>query len=110
MSVKILEVREKTHPIASAIANAYIDFSQMTASVVAVVTDVMRNGKPVRHSTAISTVTPRAVQVPAARTASTTSGVVMDQLDSWGWSAWWWPWESSSPPRPAAASKNSPLC
>ena len=34
-------------PIASDIRNAYIDFSKMTASVVAVVTDVKRNGKPV---------------------------------------------------------------
>src|SRR5439155_24847205 len=29
------------------IANAYIDFSMMTASVAAVVTDVLRDGKPV---------------------------------------------------------------
>ena len=34
-------------PIASDIRNAYIDFSRMTASVVAVVTDVKRDGKPV---------------------------------------------------------------
>jgi L-alanine-DL-glutamate epimerase-like enolase superfamily enzyme len=34
-------------PISSAIANAYIDFSQMTASVVAIHTDVVRDGKPV---------------------------------------------------------------
>ncbi|MCC7081413.1 MAG: hypothetical protein IT530_12140 [Burkholderiales bacterium] len=31
-------------PISSAIRNAYIDFSKMTSSVVAVVTDVMRAG------------------------------------------------------------------
>jgi L-alanine-DL-glutamate epimerase-like enolase superfamily enzyme len=43
----ITAVREKTVPIASPIANAYIDFSQMTCSVVAVVTDVIREGKPV---------------------------------------------------------------
>ena len=30
MSVRILEVREVTKPIASPIANAYIDFSKMT--------------------------------------------------------------------------------
>jgi L-alanine-DL-glutamate epimerase-like enolase superfamily enzyme len=47
MSVRILEIREKTHPIASAIRNAYVDFSKMTTSVVAVVTDVVRNGKRV---------------------------------------------------------------
>jgi D(-)-tartrate dehydratase len=34
-------------PIASAIRNAYIDFSHMTASIVAVVTDVVRDGRPV---------------------------------------------------------------
>ncbi|HVS87514.1 MAG TPA: mandelate racemase/muconate lactonizing enzyme family protein [Candidatus Acidoferrum sp.] len=34
-------------PIRSEIRNAYIDFSQMTVSVLALVTDVMRQGKPV---------------------------------------------------------------
>ena len=43
----ITAVREKTVPIASPIANAYIDFSEMTCSVVAVVTDVIRDGKRV---------------------------------------------------------------
>jgi L-alanine-DL-glutamate epimerase-like enolase superfamily enzyme len=38
---------EKTVSIASPIANAYIDFSKMTCSVVAVITDVIRDGKPV---------------------------------------------------------------
>jgi D(-)-tartrate dehydratase len=45
--MKIVEIREKTVPIASPIRNAYIDFSKMTLSLVAVVTDVVRNGKPV---------------------------------------------------------------
>ncbi len=45
--VKIVEVRETTVAIASELRNAYIDFSQMTASVVALVTDVMRDGRPV---------------------------------------------------------------
>jgi len=45
--MKIVATREITVPIASAIRNAYIDFSQMTASVVAIVTDVKRDGKPV---------------------------------------------------------------
>jgi len=47
MSVRILDVREVTKPIASPIRNAYIDFSKMTTSLVAVVTDVVRDGKPV---------------------------------------------------------------
>ncbi|CAM5569521.1 D(-)-tartrate dehydratase [Aquamicrobium terrae] len=45
--MRILDIREKTASIASPIANAYIDFSGMTCSVVAVVTDVVRDGKPV---------------------------------------------------------------
>jgi L-alanine-DL-glutamate epimerase-like enolase superfamily enzyme len=45
--VRIVEVREETAPIASAIANAYIDFSKMTCSVVAVITDVVRDGRRV---------------------------------------------------------------
>src|ERR1700756_5764975 len=43
----ITAIREKTVPIASPIANAYIDFSKMTCSVVAVVTDVVRDGRRV---------------------------------------------------------------
>lgn len=45
--MRITEIRNATAPMASAISNAYIDFSKMTASVVAVVTDVIRDGKPV---------------------------------------------------------------
>ena len=45
--MRIVEIRERTVPIASAIANAFIDFSRMTLSLVAVVTDVVRDGKPV---------------------------------------------------------------
>lgn len=44
---RILEIREVTKPISSPIRNAYIDFSKMTASLVAVVTDVVRDGKRV---------------------------------------------------------------
>jgi L-alanine-DL-glutamate epimerase-like enolase superfamily enzyme len=47
MSVRIVDVREATQPIASAIRNAYIDFSKMTTSLVAVVTDATRNGRRV---------------------------------------------------------------
>src|SRR3978361_2042168 len=45
--VRIVDVREITKPISSPIRNAYIDFSKMTTSLVAVVTDVVRDGKPV---------------------------------------------------------------
>src|SRR5579883_2784184 len=45
--MRIVAVRDIVSPIRSNIANAYIDFSQMTASVVAVVTDLKVEGKPV---------------------------------------------------------------
>jgi len=45
--MKIVEIREQTLPIASPIRNAYIDFSKMTLSLVAVVTDVVRDGRRV---------------------------------------------------------------
>src|ERR1700748_3081940 len=47
MSVRIIDVVEVTKPIASPIRNAYIDFSKMTMSLVAIVTDVLRDGKRV---------------------------------------------------------------
>src|SRR4051794_32755338 len=47
MPVRITDIREVSKPIASAIRNAYIDFSKMTTSLVAVVTNVERNGRPV---------------------------------------------------------------
>ena len=45
--MRIVEIREATKPIASSIRNAYIDFSKMTLSLVAVVTDVVRDGRRV---------------------------------------------------------------
>jgi L-alanine-DL-glutamate epimerase-like enolase superfamily enzyme len=45
--MRITAIRDIVAPISSAIANAYIDFSKMTASVVAIHTDLMRDGKPV---------------------------------------------------------------
>ncbi|HMR33857.1 MAG TPA: mandelate racemase/muconate lactonizing enzyme family protein [Geminicoccaceae bacterium] len=45
--MRITDIRERTVPINDPIANAYIDFSKMTCSVVALVTDVVRDGKPV---------------------------------------------------------------
>jgi len=47
MSVRIVDVREITKPISSPIRNAYIDFTKMTTSLVAVVTDAVRDGKRV---------------------------------------------------------------
>lgn len=45
--MKIVDILESTRPIKSNIRNAYIDFSKMTLSLVAVVTDVIKDGKPV---------------------------------------------------------------
>ncbi len=45
--MRIVDIKERTISIASPIANAYIDFSRMTCSVVSVVTDVVRDGAPV---------------------------------------------------------------
>ncbi|MDW8845521.1 mandelate racemase/muconate lactonizing enzyme family protein [Erwinia sp. MMLR14_017] len=45
--MRITDVVEITQPIASPIRNAYIDFSKMTTSLVAVVTDVVRDGRRV---------------------------------------------------------------
>ncbi|MCP5260007.1 MAG: mandelate racemase/muconate lactonizing enzyme family protein [Rhodoferax sp.] len=45
--MKIVDIVESTRPISSNIRNAFIDFSKMTLSLVAVVTDVVRDGRPV---------------------------------------------------------------
>lgn len=45
--MRIVHICDVTLPIASPIANAYIDFSRMTCSLVAVVTDVVRDGRTV---------------------------------------------------------------
>ncbi|HEX3859817.1 MAG TPA: mandelate racemase/muconate lactonizing enzyme family protein [Pseudolabrys sp.] len=45
--MRITGISDIVVPISSSISNAYIDFSQMTASVVAIFTDVERDGRPV---------------------------------------------------------------
>lgn len=45
--MRIVDICEVTQPISSPIRNAYIDFTKMTASLVAVVTDVEQNGRRV---------------------------------------------------------------
>src|ERR1043166_8408833 len=44
--MRIAKIHDIVAPISSQIANAYIDFSQMTASVVAIHCDCGRDGKP----------------------------------------------------------------
>jgi L-alanine-DL-glutamate epimerase-like enolase superfamily enzyme len=45
--VRITDIRETAIPLNSTLANSSIDFSEMTTSVVAVITDVKRDGEPV---------------------------------------------------------------
>ncbi len=45
--MRIVDIREAVVPIKSELRNAYIDFSQMTVSIVALFTDVVRRGRPV---------------------------------------------------------------
>src|SRR3954464_13097380 len=45
--MKITDIRETAIPLKSDLKNSSIDFSEMTTSVVAVITDVVREGKPV---------------------------------------------------------------
>jgi L-alanine-DL-glutamate epimerase-like enolase superfamily enzyme len=45
--MRIVDIRECAIPLNSNIRNSSFDFSEMTTSVVAVITDVMRDGKPV---------------------------------------------------------------
>jgi len=45
--VRITDIRETAVPLKSDLRNAVFDFSEMTTSVVAVITDVVRDGQPV---------------------------------------------------------------
>jgi L-alanine-DL-glutamate epimerase-like enolase superfamily enzyme len=45
--MRIVDIRETAIPLKSTLRNAVFDFSEMTTSVVAVITDVLRGGKPV---------------------------------------------------------------
>src|SRR6516225_11986501 len=45
--MRILDIRETAIPLKSDLTNSSFDFTEMTTSIVAVVTDVMRDGKPV---------------------------------------------------------------
>src|SRR5437660_6806342 len=45
--MRILDIREAAVPLKSQLRNSGFDFSEMTTSVVAVITDVVREGRPV---------------------------------------------------------------
>jgi L-alanine-DL-glutamate epimerase-like enolase superfamily enzyme len=45
--MRIIDIRETAIPLKSNLENSSFDFSEMTTSIVAVITDVMRSGRPV---------------------------------------------------------------
>ncbi len=45
--MRIVDIRETAIPLRSSLANSSFDFSEMTTSVVAVITDALRDGRPV---------------------------------------------------------------
>src|ERR1043166_7990343 len=45
--MRIVDIREKAIPLRSNLRNSSFDFSEMTPSIVAVITDVKREGRPV---------------------------------------------------------------
>src|SRR5215510_9820029 len=45
--MRILDIRETSIPLKSALKNSSFDFTEMTTSLVSVITDVKRGGKPV---------------------------------------------------------------
>jgi L-alanine-DL-glutamate epimerase-like enolase superfamily enzyme len=45
--MRIVDIRETAIPLKSTLANSSFDFTEMTTSVVAVITDVVRKGKPI---------------------------------------------------------------
>src|SRR6202035_371193 len=45
--MRIVDIRERAIPLKSSLRNSSFDFSEMTTSVVAVITDVIRDGRPV---------------------------------------------------------------
>jgi L-alanine-DL-glutamate epimerase-like enolase superfamily enzyme len=45
--MRILDIRETAVPLKSDLTNSSFDFTEMTTSIVAVITDVVRDGKPV---------------------------------------------------------------
>ena len=45
--MRIVDIREKAIPLRSSLRNSSFDFSEMTISIVAVITDVKRDGRPV---------------------------------------------------------------
>jgi hypothetical protein len=70
--MRIVDIRETSVPLNSSLANSSIDFSEMTTSVVAVITDVKRDGEAVAgYASTRPAVTPAARRcAPASSRAS----------------------------------------
>ncbi len=47
VNMRIIVIRERAVPVRSAMRNAAFDFAEMTTSVVAVITDAVRDSRPV---------------------------------------------------------------
>ena len=83
--MRIIDIRERAIPLRSNLRNSSFDFSEMTTSIVAVITDVKRDGRSVvgfafnstgRYACGGSTwITSRAVRQPPKRTRFSTSWV-----------------------------------
>src|SRR5580765_441195 len=46
-NMRIVDIREAAFPVRSQMRNASFDFFEMTTSIVAVITDALRDGRPV---------------------------------------------------------------
>ena len=93
--MKITAIRDIVVPIKSSISNAFINFSEMTVSAVAVHTDIVRNGKPVvgfgfhsngryaQQGILRERMIPRLLNAPAASLLND-SGTNIDPERAWG--------------------------
>ena len=96
--MRIVDVVEITKPIASPIRNAYIDFSKMTASLVAIVTNVLSPGlrdEDYAGQNVGGTVIPSGGRIPAGALGSDSPRLVihyaskLDALRVQGWVSVW---------------------
>lgn len=79
----IKAIHAGTVPISSSIANAFIDFREMDCSIVAVVSDVVRNGKPVVGYGFSSNGRYSATDIVQRRLVPRLIGSSVDPFDAW---------------------------
>jgi L-alanine-DL-glutamate epimerase-like enolase superfamily enzyme len=80
---QIAAIHAGTVPISSSIANAFIDFREMDCSIVAVVSDVVRAGKPVVGYGFSSNGRYSATDIINRRLAPRLLGSTVDPLEAW---------------------------